>query len=190
MPTFTEKLQSSLQLSVEETKIAENLFSPITFKKGELLLATTQKCNHLYFIQSGFARIYAIQDDKEITQWISMPNYFVTDLSAWLFNTTSKWNIEALTPIQALVISKSDYLTLEQQIANWSAKERMFIAHCFEQMEQRIFQFISLNAEQRYTHFFNEYRGLFNEIPHQYIASILGITPETLSRIRKKSISL
>lgn len=190
MPTFTEKLQNSLQLSVEETKIAENLFSPITFKKGELLLTTTQKCNHLYFIQSGFARIYASQDDKEITQWISMPNYFVTDLSAWLFNTTSKWNIEALTPIQALVISKSDYLTLEQKITNWPAKERIFIAHCFEQMEQRIFQFISLNAEERYTHFFSKFGFLFNEIPHQYIASILGITPETLSRIRKKTISL
>lgn len=188
MPTLHQSLQESLQLSAQEAKIAEDLFSPLSFKKGELLLTSTQKCNQLYFIQSGFSRIYALQDSKEITQWISMPNYFVTDLSAWLFNTTSKWNIEALTTVEALVISKSDYLLLEQKIPNWAAKERAFIAHCFEQMEQRIFQFISLNAEQRYVQFCNSFGFLFNEIPHQYIASILGIAPETLSRLRKNSI--
>lgn len=188
MPTLHQLLQDSLQLSVEEAKIAEDLFSPITFKKGELLITSTQKCNQLYFIQTGFTRIYALQDGKEITQWISTPNYFVTDLSAWLFNATSKWNIEALTTVEALVISKSDYVFLEQKIPNWTTKERTFIAHCFDQMEQRIFNFISLNAEQRYIQFCNILGFLFNEVPHQYIASILGITPETLSRLRKKTI--
>lgn len=188
MPTLNQTLQESLHLSVQEAKIAEDLFSPITFKKGELLITTTQKCNNLYFIQSGFARIYALHDDKEITQWISSPNYFVTDLSAWLFNATSKWNIEALTTVEALVISKADYLLLEQKIPNWVLKERTFIAHCFEQMEQRIFQFISLNAEQRYSQFYKDHGFLFNVVPLQFIASLLGITPETLSRLRKKTI--
>ncbi|MDM1377501.1 Crp/Fnr family transcriptional regulator [Myroides marinus] len=181
-------LQLSLQLSTDETRIAEELFTPITFNKGDIFINPIQKNIPMYYITEGYVRVYALQDGKEITQWIGSPHYFMTDLTAWLFNAPIKWTVEALTPVTALCITKSDYDKLSIQVNNWAEKERKFIGHCFEQMEKRIFQFISLNAEQRYIAFFDQLGHLFNEVPHQYIASMLGMTPETLSRLRKKTV--
>lgn len=181
-------LEQALELSTDETHIVEELFIPLIFNKGDIIISPIQKNIPMYFITDGYVRVYAIQDGKEVTQWIGSPNYFMTDLTAWLFNTPIKWTIEALTPVSTLAITKSDYNKLSTQIEQWNEKERAFIGHCFEQMENRIFQFISLNAEQRYMAFFNQLGHLFNEVPHQYIASMLGMTPETLSRIRKKTV--
>lgn len=181
------QLQQSLQLSTEETSIAEGLFSSIQFDRGETIITPLQKNAPLYYITEGYIRIYAIVDDKEVTQWISGAGYFMTDLSNWLFDAPIKWTIETLTPVTALCITPTDYKELATQIPNWAEKERYFIGHCFTQMENRIFQFISLTAEQRYLHFMEQLGFLFNEVPHQYIASMLGMTPETLSRIRKKT---
>lgn len=186
--SLSQHLQQSLQLSAEETRIAEELFTPIHFNKGEIIITPLQKSIPLYYITEGYVRIYAIQDGREVTQWIGHPQYFMTDLTAWLFNAPIKWTIEAITPVSAVSITKTDYNKLSSLIDQWQEKERAFIGHCFEQMENRIFQFISLNAEQRYMAFFKQLGYLFNEVPHQYIASMLGMTPETLSRIRKKTV--
>ncbi|MGL4581661.1 MAG: Crp/Fnr family transcriptional regulator [Flavobacterium sp.] len=184
--TLTTQLQHLLALSPLEASIAEDLFTTISFDKAEILISPLQHSCPLYFILSGYVRVYAIHEDKEITQWIGSPDYFMTDLSAWIFGSPIKWTIEAITPVRAVYINQNDYQKLASQVNNWHEKEKVFIAHCFEQMEQRIFQFISLSAEQRYAAFFKQLGSLFNEVPHQYIASMLGITPETLSRIRKK----
>lgn len=64
--------------------------------------------------------------------------------------------------------------------------EKRFVAKCFAVMESRIFDFIALSAEERYTRYFALYPNHFNQVPLQYIASLLGMSPETLSRIRAK----
>ncbi|WP_229239031.1 hypothetical protein [Emticicia sp. C21] len=65
----------------------------------------------------------------------------------------------------------------------------MFIAKCFTMLEDRIFSHLSMTAEERYNFFFQNNKELFNQVPLQYIASMLGMTPETFSRIRRKAIS-
>jgi CRP-like cAMP-binding protein len=74
-------------------------------------------------------------------------------------------------------------------VPKWNEFEKMFISKCFVVMESRIFDLISLSAEERYTKLFDQHRELFNQVPLQYLASMLGMTPETFSRIRKKMIS-
>lgn len=84
-------------------------------------------------------------------------------------------------------ISKFNYDKIEAYIPDWDKKEKEFLIHCFTILENRVLQFISMTAEERYLCYFQENKSLFNQIPQQYIASMLGMTPETLSRIRKKT---
>jgi hypothetical protein len=67
--------------------------------------------------------------------------------------------------------------------------EKQFIAKCFLVLEDRVFSFLSLSSEERYNLLFESKKELFNQVPLNYIASMLGMTPETLSRIRKRQVS-
>lgn len=173
----------------EQAQKIANLFETITLKKGEFFLETNKKANKLAYIQSGFLRIFVDNGEKEITQWISTKGYFTTDLSAFINNQNSRWNMQALEDTVCHVITKSNYDKLVETLPQWPEFERYFIVHCFTTMENRIFTHLSMTAEERYNFFFEYNKELFNQVPLQYIASMLGMTPETFSRIRKKQIS-
>lgn len=163
-------------------------FHPTTLKKGDYFLETGKACNHLSFIQSGMLRIYVQTEDKEVTQWISTKGYFVTDLAGFVFETPARWTIQALTDVELFTINRSDYINLGKLIPKWHELEKLFIARCFVILEDRIFTHLSMTAEERYNFFFAHNKELFNQVPLQYIASMLGMTPETFSRIRKKRL--
>lgn len=160
-----------------------------TLKKGAIYSKSGKPCRKLGFIKSGLLRIYKQTADKEVTQWISTPGYFVTDLSSLLFETPARWTIEALTDAEIYTINGADYRTLGDSVPNWHELEKLFIAKCFTILEDRVFTHLSMSAEERYSHFFEFNKELFNQVPLQYIASMLGMTPETFSRIRNKQLS-
>lgn len=163
-----------------------SFFESKTVKKDTLLLQAGQNCNHLSFVQSGFFRMFAYSDKNEVTQWIASKGYFVVDLASFLTDNSAKWNIQALTDGELLTISKDNYKKLHAIVPKWKELERLFLVNCFAAMEQRIFTHLSMTAEERYVHFYNNNKELFNQVPLQNIASMLGMTPETFSRIRKK----
>lgn len=171
--------------SVELEQIAA-LFKPEKISKGDFYLQTGMSCHKLSFIQSGLLRIFVNEPDKEVTQWISSSGYFVTDLSSLIFNTPARWNIQALSDAELFTISKEDYLKIGNIVPSWHHLEKLFIAKCFTILEDRIYSHLSMNAEQRYQYFFEHHKELFNQVPLQYIASMLGMSPETFSRIRNK----
>jgi CRP-like cAMP-binding protein len=142
----------------------------------------------LSFIESGLLRIYSISDGKEVTQWISTKGYFVTDLSSLLFESPARWTIQALTDVDLFTIQREDYRRIGTLVPKWHELEKLFIAKCFTFLEDRIFSHLSMTAEERYQLFFENNKDLFNQVPLQYIASMLGMTPETFSRIRKKQL--
>lgn len=164
------------------------LFKPQLLKKSDFFLKTGQPCNKLSFIRSGMIRIFVNTDGKEVTQWISTQGYFVTDLSGLVFETPARWTMQALTDTELFTISRDDYRNISKIVPQWHELEKLFIAKCFTILEDRIFSHLSMTAEERYHFFFEKNRELFNQVPLQYIASMLGMTPETFSRIRKKQL--
>jgi CRP/FNR family transcriptional regulator, anaerobic regulatory protein len=165
-----------------------SLFQLTTIKKGEFLLKSGNRCDHLSFVQSGFLRMFVLIEDREITQWISTKGFFSTDLSSFIFETPSRWTIQALVDTEIYTISRNDYKNIETLVPKWVELEKMFIVRCFSLLENRVFSHLSMTAEERYKEFFESNKTLFNQIPLQYIASMLGMSPETFSRIRKKQL--
>lgn len=164
-------------------------FKPVALKKGEYFLKTGRYSDRLGFVQSGIIREFVSIDDKEVTKWISTKGYFAVDLSSFIFQHTARWNIQALTDCELWVIDSKKYQEIGKEIPNWAELEKLFIAKCFTVLEDRILQHLSLSAEERYQQLFNFNKELFNLVPLQYLASMLGMTPETLSRLRKKAHS-
>ena len=172
----------------KDLKTIVSLFQLTTIKKGDYLLKTGRRCDKLSFVQSGLLRVFVKTDDKEITQWISTKGYFTTDLSSFVFETPSRWTIQALADTELYSITKEDYKSISDLVPKWNELEKLFIVRCFTMLEDRIFSHLSMTAEERYHFFYQHNRELFNQVPLQYIASMLGMTPETFSRIRKKTL--
>ena len=176
-------------ISNEKLNVVSDLFQPETIKKGAFYIKKDAYCQKLSFVRNGLFRMFANHEDKEITQWIAGPDYFVADLSSLIFETPATWNIQALTDCELYSISSENYRKIDRLVPEWPQLEKLFIAKCFITMEQRVFSLISKSAEQRYKDLLAMNGELINQVPLQYIASMLGMTPETLSRIRKNSIS-
>jgi len=165
-----------------------DLFVEKQIQKGDFFLKMNQYSDQIGFLKSGFLRIFApdMNGNKEITQWISTQGHFIADLSSFMFNAPARWNIQALSDCQVYMISKKEFDGITKQVPQWPELEKLFLAKCFITMETRIFGQLSMTAEERYMGLFQTQPSLFNEVPLQYLASMLGMSPETFSRIRKK----
>lgn len=189
MTELEKYITSYFGVEQEDLLMISSLFKPQSLKKGDYYLRAGRYCEKLSFVKSGLLRIYVSTEEKEVTQWISTKGYFITDLSSLVFDTPARWTIQALSDAELYTIKKEDYNQLGSKILKWHLLEKLFIAKCFTMLEDRIFSHLSMTAEERYHFFFEKNKELFNQVPLQYIASMLGMTPETFSRIRRKAIS-
>lgn len=186
MTELEQYIQSYFGVSNKDLSQIVTLFKPEILSKDAFLFKTGQYCQQLSFIKSGILRVYVATEDKDVTQWISTQGHFVTDLSSLVFGSPARWSIQALADTELYTIKRADYLNIGSLVPQWHQLEKLFIARCFTTMEDRIFSHLSMSAEQRYHFFFETNKELFNQVPLQYIASMLGMTPETFSRIRHK----
>lgn len=172
-----------------ELKQMRTFFKPLYLKKGDFLVQAGGRSGHLCFVQSGLLRMFAQTDQKEVTQWIASPGYFAVDLAGFAFRQPARLNIQALTDCSLLALSMADYAHMGEVLPRWHVIEKMFLMKCFAFLEERVFSHLSLSAEERYAHFFATHKELFNQVPLHYLASMLGMTPETFSRIRSKQLA-
>ena len=103
-----------------------------------------------------------------------------------MFNLPARYYLQALADCELYVINTKNYCKIPQSVPRWPELEKLFIAKCFAVLEERVIVHIAMDAEERYLRFFSQNSELFNSVPLQYLASMLGMTPETLSRLRKK----
>jgi CRP/FNR family transcriptional regulator, anaerobic regulatory protein len=151
-------------------------FKPVELKKGNFFLRQEGVCDRLAFIQSGLMRVYRCVGDREVTQWVSTKGYFITDLASFIFETPARWNIQALTDCELFSIDQTAYRALGKIIPDWT------------ELDKRIFNHLYMSAEERYNDLFSKQPEIFNQVSLQYLASMLGMTPETLSRLRAKPL--
>ena len=157
-----------------------------SFRKGKLLLKAGQVCDHIYFIKTGAIRGFFKEGKKDITTWISAENEVVSSISALDIREPALENIQAIENCELLALTWVDYQNLYVEFPEFNIVARKILQKYYQDAEGRAFIARLTNAENKYRFFITRYGHLTNRIPLKYIASFLGITLETLSRVRKR----
>ncbi|WP_029286113.1 Crp/Fnr family transcriptional regulator [Pedobacter sp. R20-19] len=156
-----------------------------TISKGKLVLRSGQIANQYYFIVSGGLRFYYHLNDQENTTWVCFQNEFFTEISSLHPQKPTRFNIQAVEDTELIIIDKKEMDLLYAHIPGWEEFGRKIWEATAARMVDQLLNFQTLSAEERYLEFLQT-PELLQKIPVKQLASILGITPNALSRIRKK----
>ncbi|HAA11462.1 MAG TPA: Crp/Fnr family transcriptional regulator [Cytophagales bacterium] len=187
MHSLVQYLRQSLpSLSEEAESIVVSTFRKQTKKKGDRLVVQGEVCKYLYFLTRGISRSYSLREAADITTWFSFANDFITSFTSFFPREPSYEHIEMLTDGDVFQISydqlleiRSNSLEIERVINHFSLLYTI-------QLEKRLFLIQTYNAAEKYEQILEREPHLIQKIPSKYLASYLGITRETLSRIRSR----
>jgi CRP-like cAMP-binding protein len=174
------------ELTREDEGVILSAFESLTIRKKKNLLEPGKICTQLYFVTSGSLRSYYI-DAKGVEQiyQIRLENSWISDLESFFSHTPSKYYIEALEDTQLLAISHQRMEQLLVEIPNLERYFRILFQKAYVNSLKRLNATMWDSALDRYNELLKEQPEVFQRVPLIYIASYLGITPESLSRIRK-----
>jgi len=156
------------------------------FRKGKLLLKAGEVCDYVYFIKKGAVRGYIREGVKDITTWITADGEMVTSISGLDSREAAIDNMQAIEDSELLALSYTALQTLYDKFPEFNIVVRKLLQKYYRDAEGRAFIARLTNAETKYKHFLMNHSHLANRVPLKYIASFLGITLETLSRVRKR----
>ncbi|MBC7850968.1 MAG: Crp/Fnr family transcriptional regulator [Chitinophagaceae bacterium] len=163
---------------------AKTRLGMVQISKGTLLVESGQHCDHLYFVNRGVLRGYVKQENKDITTWITAENELVTSLSSYYQQIPSIENIEALEDCLLVAIHRDDMNYLYDHFPEVNRVVRIILEKYYQDAEERAYICRLTDATAKYHRFINTKSHLLNRIPLKFVASFLGMTLETLSRIR------
>ena len=165
----------------------ELLLQPFTFKKREFFLKPGDICDKIYFLIRGAVREFILdKDHKEITVWFGFENDIVTSLSSLAQKKVSLTGLQALEDCNGFCVDKTDLDLLYSKYHSLERMGRIVTEHYLLSTETYHYDFHHLTANERFEKLHLDKMWIFNRVPLQYIASFLGISNETLSRIRAK----
>lgn len=178
------------EISFQDIELSKELFQPVLMPKNRILEEAGKTPQHLYYIVSGFMRLFYYNDNgDEVTTHLNCPHRFFTSFSDFINQTMSLVNVETITECQLLRITKQDYDTLMDRSLFWKNHGMHILQESVTYNEDRSTDLATLTAEQRYLKLMSSYPNIIQNVPLQYIASFLGIKPESLSRIRRNLIN-
>lgn len=180
-------IKSGHVLSKEDEDLAVQFFEPVLFPKNRIIEEAGKVPEYLYYIVSGYLRLFHYNENgDEVTTHINCPPGFFTPYSSFIHTTKSNENVECITECALLRITKKDLEVLTSK----SKAMKNFSIEVFQQSiiynETRSLELATLSGEQRYRKLIENYPGILHNVPISYIASFLGMKPESLSRIRRK----
>lgn len=185
------KLISFLTSNIDiDVKIVEELISnckSYTVQKGDFLLQEGQACKHSFFVENGLLRQYSIDNKgKEHILQFAPENWFIADRESAFFNQPSSYFIQALENSNIIQIDEDFIIQLSEHNKSFVEFNNKLLHNHIRHLQKRINQLLGATAEERYLAFVKIYPDILLRVPQTMVASYLGITPESLSRIRKE----
>jgi CRP/FNR family transcriptional regulator, anaerobic regulatory protein len=179
-------LNRFVELGDEEIKALEPRVELLKLKKNKPFIDEGKIANHIAFIKSGYLRVYFNKDGDEITRDITSANSFITSLTSFITKKPSFEIVSTITDSELLLISRESLNFLYQNYNNWQMIGRRVVEEMFVRLQKRVYSLLTASAEERYMQLMDEKPDILKNIPLQYIASYLGITSQSLSRLRRK----
>lgn len=182
-----KKVKETINITDEEFEYAKTLFVPKKVRKRRFLLEDGDPCIYTTFVEKGLLRSYTIDEkgNEHILQF-GMEGWWVADLYSFLTGEPSEYNIEALEDSELLLITKSSWDLLLDEVPAFERYFRILIQNNLIATQRRLMGTMSTTAEERYTKLLQDFPDISQRVPQHMIASYIGVTRETLSRLRSQ----
>ena len=187
---FFHKFNEKVNLSEEEEEFIKQYLTPKKLRKKQYLLQEGDVCKHIAFVEKGALKAYVVDDAgaESIIQF-ALEGWVISDLYSFLTGEPATYNIDALENAELVLISKSAHEELLKKIPKYETYIRLQITGAYIALQKRLTSIISLPLEERYKNFLAVYPNIAQRVPQHMIASYMGLTPETLSRVRSRMAS-
>lgn len=187
MEIFKQYLKDKARVTDAQFRQLEKLLGEKKIEKADFLLRQGEVCDKVFFVEKGLLRAYKVDDEgKEHINQFAPENWFITDRSSILFNHPSEYFIDALEDSELIVFENEFLIEASNISTSFREYNKNLLHNHIRQLQIRIDSLLGLPAEKRYLDFVETYFNLTLRVPQWMIASYLGISPESLSRVRKK----
>jgi CRP/FNR family transcriptional regulator, anaerobic regulatory protein len=178
-----------MPLTLQDKALFESYFDVLTCKRNDILEVQNQKPQHLYFINEGFMRLFYYDNNSdEVTTHLCSPNGFITSFLSFIHEKPAEDNLECITDCELLRITRPKLVGLIEKSEQFKKFSLIIFEQAIGSSQIRANDFATLTAELRYKKLVTEQPQLLHNVPIRYIASYLGIKPQSLSRIRAQMI--
>lgn len=184
---LTDFFKRTIPIANNIAKDIANHFEKTSFKKNDFLLKQGQISNDFLFLETGFVRAFTFDTDgNEVTTNFYRPNSIVFEVASYFKRTPTNENIQALTDCTGWIGNYDNFQVLFHTIPEFREFGRANLVNGFIALKERTLAMINLTAEKRYENLIATRPDIFQNAPLKQIASYLGITDTSLSRIRKE----
>lgn len=187
MELILQNVAKHIQLSPSETDLFISFLAPRTLKSKQFLLEEGQTSKHSTFVLSGCLKGFTV--DKNGFEHIlsfAPSGWWIADMYSLITQQAGQLNIQASSPSEVLLLSKTNQEKLFQAIPKFERFFRILTENSLVASQQRVVDNLSLSAEERYQHFCQKYPSLVQTLPQKEIASYIGVTPEFFSKMRSR----
>lgn len=176
-----------ISLTEEETAFFVSLLKPRLLRKRQYVLQAGDVSRNEYFVNSGCLRAYTV-DDKGLEHVVqfAIEDWWINDMYSFLTQTPATYFIEAMEDSEVIMLDRAGYDELLQKLPKFERMFRIMLQNAYVAHQRRIIENMSLPAHERYLLFQQRYPQFEQRLPQHQVASYLGITPESLSRIRRQ----
>ena len=188
---LAEKIREQIVITEEQFEFCKTLFIPKKLRKRQYLLQEGDVCRYTAFVEKGMLRTFTVDEkgNEPILQF-SFEGWWIADLLSFFTEEPSIYNIEALENCELLLITKPSWNQLLEKVPAFERYFRILIQNNLIATQRRLMSSLSESAEEKYKKLIENFPDCLHRVPQHMIASYLGITPETLSRIRGQLASV
>lgn len=185
-----QKIKEYVALKEEDIELLNNYFKCNQISKGEFLYQEGDVVKNAFFVKSGLFRTYILDEQgAEHILEFALPGWWTGDLGGFISGSTTKFFVEALEDSEVLTISKESWDELLEKAPFYLDYHRKLVERALVATQKRLLEAYSTVATKKYLHLLETFPDILQRVPQYMIASYLGMTRETLSRIRRELIN-